>query len=263
MDRDGISLADEVKAALTEDAEAAPKSPGAIGAARVGAARGRFLPYVVAGAAVLCGLMAGLVGGQEYLFPVFLSAITAGFLAGLTIGWALLSGYRRYVARSAAGGRRVDIAMVALTVPAYAVAGWASAWAGWLVAVALASPIPEPGLPDAWGLLIYAAVVIYPLSYVFARRDHHRPQDFVGALLAGGEILEKPRSWSIVAAFIVVVAWLIGALFAVFGLAIGVQVLFADQLEATPIAPLLGLAGLVLWVGLTVGGSAWTLRRTH
>ena len=212
-----------------------------------------------------CGYLAVVVTKKDDLALVWGAAITAGIVAGMIFGWALLSLYQRRVERSAFGRRRVDLAIVLLTVLAYAVAGWASAWVGWLVAVARSQPSPEPGPPNAWGLLIAAALVIFPLSYVFARRDRDRPEDFTGALLAvTREVREEPRSRMVLGDFLIGLTWFLGALFAVFFVVIGVQVMIPDLQIADIVEPwVLILLFLGVWIGLTVGGTVWTLRWVH
>jgi uncharacterized BrkB/YihY/UPF0761 family membrane protein len=263
-DRDSMSLADEAKAAIAPAPGVGRSSPGAIRAERVRAARSRLLPYVVGGGALSYGYLSVVVAKKDDLGAVYGAAVTAGILAGMTVGWVLLALYRRRVERSAIGRRRTDLAIVLLTVPAYAVAGWVSAWVGWIVAVALSRPTPEPGPPNAWGLLIWAAVVIYPLSYAFARHDLDRPDDFVGALLATkNEIREAPRTRMVIGDFLIGLAWFIGSLFLVFGVVIGVQVLMPSVQVADAAGPWLGVAFLIAWLGLTVAGTAWTLRWAH
>lgn len=264
MDRDSMSLADEAKAAIAPAPRVGPSNPGSVRVERLRAVRSRFLPYVVGGGALSCGYLSVVVAKKDDLGAVYGAAVTAGILAGLTVGWVLLALYRRRVERSAIGRRRTDLALVLLTVPAYAVAGWVSAWVGWIVAVARSRPTPEPGPPNAWGLLIWAAVVIYPLSYAFARRDLDRPDDFVGALLATkNEIAEAPRTGMVIGDFLIGLAWFIGSLFLVFGVVIGVQVLLPSVQVTDAAGPWLAVAFLIAWLGLTVVGTAWTLRWTH
>lgn len=192
MDSDSLSGADEAKTANAPAPQSgASLAGGAIRARRVRAARNRFLPYVVAGGAVACGYLGVVVAGKDNLATVFGGAVTAGIAGGMAVGWLLLSLYQRRIELSATGRRRVDLAIVLLTVPAYVAAGWISALVGWAIAVALSRPTPEPGPPNAWPLLIAAALVLYPISYVFARRDKDRPEDFTSALLsARGELDE-------------------------------------------------------------------------
>lgn len=262
MDQEPRSLADEAKAAIAPiPAVGTNRSGGAIGAARVQTARSRFLPYVVVGGALSCGYLNVVVAGKDNLASVLGAGITAGIVAGMAVGWVLLGLYRRRVERSAAGPRRIDLAIVLLTVPAYAVAGWASAWVGWIVAMAQSRPSPEPGPPNAWALQIAAALAIYPLSYVFARRDLDRPETFPEALRAAtGEIHETPGSSMVLGGFLIGLAWFVGVLFALFGVAIGVQLAFPDYFEGAAPALWLAIAFLVAWLGLTVGGTLWTLR---
>lgn len=264
VDRDSISLADEAKAAIASAPRVGPSGIGSVRVERLRAVRGRFLPYVVVGGALSCGYLSVVVAKKDDLRAVYVAAVTAGILAGMTVGWVLLALYRRRVERSAIGRRRTDLALVLLTVPAYAIAGWVSAWVGWFVAVGRSRPTPEPGPPNAWGLLIWAAVVIYPLSYAFARRDPDRSENFVGALLATkNEIAEAPRTGMLIWDFLIGLAWLIGSLFLIFGVLIGVQVLMPAVQVTDAAGPWLGVASLIGWLGLTVVGTAWTLRWAH
>jgi hypothetical protein len=187
----------------------------------------------------------------------------------MAIGWLLLGLYQRRIERSATGRRRVDIAITVLTVPAYVAAGWTSALVGWAVAMASSRPTPEPGPPNAWPMLIAASLVLYPISYAFARRDTERPDDFVEAVLSSlGEVNENPRSNLVLGDFLIGLAWCIGSLFAIFGVLICVQILFASQLTALSIPPqLASLVLLVTWIGLTAAGTVstvrWVSRRRH
>ena len=263
MDRDNMSLAEEARAAI-DSVRLDPGRARAIGADRVGAVRSRFLPYVVAGGAVSCGYVSLVVTTKDDVGLVYGSAVTAGIVVGMTVGWALLALYRRRVGRSGVGRRRADLAIVLLTVPAYVVAGWASAWVGWSVAVARSRPTPDPGSPDAWGLLAFGAAVIYPLSYVFARRDVNRPDDFAGALLAAkSEIQGAPRTRLVLWDFLIGLAWLIGALVVMFGVVMGVQVLIPDLQVADAAGAWLAVGWLLAWIGLTVIGTRWTVRWVH
>jgi hypothetical protein len=222
------------------------------------------LPYVVAGGAVACGYLSVVVATKTHLAVVFGAAVTVGIAAGMTVGWLLLGLYLRRVEMAAAGRRRLDVAIVLLTVPAYVVAGWVSAWVGWVVAVVLSRPTPEPDPPNAWVLLIAAAVVIYPLSYAFAQRYSDRPEDFIGALRsATEEIDEEPGSFRVLGAFLIGLAWFVGVLFALFAVSIGVQVIFRDQLKEVDFPSWVGMAIIVAWIGLSYGGTAWTLRRVR
>jgi hypothetical protein len=80
--------------------------------------RSRFLPFVVGGGSLSCGYFSVVVAKKSDLGAVYGAAVTAGILAGLTVGWVLLALDRRRVERSAIGRRRTDLALVLLTVPA-------------------------------------------------------------------------------------------------------------------------------------------------
>ena len=256
------SLADEAKAAISQARhERTRRSDEAADEARVRAARSRFLPYVVGGAAVVCGYLSIVAAGEDNLAAVFGAAITAGVAAGMAIGWLLLGLYQRRVKRSEIARWRVDLAIVLITIPAYVAAGWTSAAVGWAVALALSGPTGEPGPPNAWPLLIGAALVLYPISYAFARRDRGRPSDFRGAWLAAtGELYEQPRSFAVLGEFLIGLAWCIGSLFALVGVVIGAQIVFPSQLEDMTTGPEVALAFLVAWITLTAVGTVWTVR---
>ena len=242
---------------------------GAIRAARVRAARSRFLPYLVAGGAIACGYLSVVDAGKDHLAAVFGTAVTAGIAAGMAVGWLLLGLYQRRMERSATGRRRVDLAIVLLTVPAYVAAGWTSALVGWAVALALSRPTPEPGPPNAWPLLIAASLVLYPISYVFARRDIEWPDDFIGAVVVTtSEINEDPRSFVVLGDFLIGLAWFFGSLFAMFGVLLGIQVVFASQLTGLAVpGELATVVFLVAWIGITAVGTVrtvrWASRRGH
>jgi hypothetical protein len=237
-------------------------SDGLVRATRVRAARRRFLPYIVAGGALACGYLSVVAAGQDNLATVYGTAIAAGLAVGMAVGWPLLGLYGRRVERSETGRRPVDPAIVLLTVPAYVAAGWTSALVGWAVAVILSRPTPQPGLPNAWPLLIAASLVLYPISYAFARRDIGRPADFAGALLTvHSELCEQPRTFGVLGEFLVGLAWCIGSLLALFGVVIGVQIVFTSQLEGLAIPGQLSLVFLVVWIGITAVGTVWTVRR--
>ena len=263
MDPEARSLADEAGIAIEAAAQAATGSPdGPVHAARVRAARRRFLPYIVAGGALACGYLSVVAAGQDNLATVYGTAIATGLAVGMAVGWPLLGLYGRRVERSETGRRHVDLAIVLLTVPAYVAAGWTSALVGWAVAVILSRPAPQPELPNAWPLLIAASLVLYPISYAFARRDTGRPGDFGGALLTmHGELYEQPRTFGVLGDFLIGLAWCIGSLLALYGVVIGVQIVFASQLEGLAIPGQLSLVFLVVWVGITAVGTIWTVRR--
>jgi hypothetical protein len=191
VDPESRSIADEARMPDAAAPHLGAGGPdGAIPAARVRAARSRFLPYLVAGGAVACGYLSVVDAGKDHLAAVFGTAVTAGIAAGMAVGWLLLGLYRRRVERSATGHRRVDLAIVLLTVPAYVTAGWTSALVGWAVAVALSRPTPEPGPPNAWPLLIASSLVLYPISSLvdLAGGDDHGSDEIVGPLrVAAGE----------------------------------------------------------------------------
>jgi hypothetical protein len=263
VDPEGRSLADEARQFIVAAKRATTGSPDLpVRAARVRAARRRFLPYVVAGGALACGYLSVVAAGRDNLATVFGTAITAGLLVGMAVGWLLLGRYQRRVERSEIGRRPVDLAIVLLTVPAYVAAGWTSALVGWAVAVILSRPTPQPELPNAWPLLIAASLVLYPVSYAFARRDAGRPDDLARALLAmHRELNEQPRSFVVVGEFLIGLAWCLGSLLALFGVVIGVQIVFASQLEGLAIPEQLALVFLVVWIGMTAVGTVWTVKR--
>lgn len=241
----------------------APVDPGAAAAAaRVRAARRRFLPYVVAGGAVVGAYLNIVAAGREQLATVFGVAITAGIGVGMAVGWLLLGRYERRAASSGIHGGRLDLAITLLTVPAYVAAAWGAALAGWATVTVLVQPVPVPGPPNAWPLLIGAAAVLYPLNYAFARRDTGRPDDFAGAVTTmTTEIRDVPRSFGVAAEFLVGLAWFTGTLIALFAALMAVQVVFASQLDGLAVPDAAALLLLAAWIAISAAGTLWTVRR--
>ena len=217
---------------------------------------------MVAGSALVCGYLSVVVAGKENLAVVFGAAVAAGIAAGVGLGRLLLGLYEGRVTRAASRRRRADLAIVLLTVPAYVAAGWTSAVVGWAVAVALSGRIPAPGLPNV-ALLIGAALVIYPISYAFARRDPGRPDDLAGSVRTmHDELYDRPRSFAVLGEAMIGLAWLIGSLLAIFALVIGIQVVLGPRLDGLPMdGPLPLVVFLVVWIGGTAAGTVWTVRR--
>jgi hypothetical protein len=264
LERPGKSLVEEARTAIAPAVRAgATGGDAATRADRVRAARSRFLPYVVVGAATFCAILGTVVAetAENHRATVLGIATTAGIIAGMTVGWVLLGLYARRAERQVLGRRRVDLAIVLVTVPAYAVAGWVAALVGWMASLNLSRPMPEPGAPNAWGILIAVAIAIYPLSYFLAKRDLDRPTDFRSAVIAAtSEVNQTPASYRIALAFIVGMVWFIGALFAVFAILIAVQAVLPDFKLENATGTLVGIAFLVAWFGLGVAGTVWTLR---
>lgn len=260
MDPDGGSLADEAEAALRARVPVAPGAPAA--PARVRSARRRFLPYVVVGGAVVGGYQNIVAAGPERLEIVFGVAVTAGIGAGMALGWPLLGRYERRAGRTGTGSLRLDLAIVLLTFPAYVAAVWVAALAGWATLRVVATAGPDPDPPNAWPLLIGAVVVLYPLSFAFARRDTGRPDDFVGAVTSmRNELDELPRTFGVVAEFLIALAWLAGTLVALFAVLRAIQLVFASQLAGLAVPDAAMLLLLVAWIGTSAVGTVWTVHR--
>ena len=255
MDPDGRSLAEEAEAALRAPVPAWP-----VAAARVRAARRRFLPYVVAGGAFVGAYQNIVAAGKELLPTVFGVAVTAGFVAGMAVGWPLLGWYEGRAGRSGTRGARLDLAIVLLTFPAYVAAAWAAALVGW--GTLRVETGDGPGPPNAWPLLIAGVVVLYPLAFAFARRDAGRPDDFRGALTSmRGEIDAMPTTFGVVGEFLVALAWFAGTLVGLFVVLWAIQIVFASQLAGLPVPDVAALLVLVAWVAISVVGTVWTVRR--
>lgn len=260
MDPDGRSLADEAEAAFRAPVPGAPGAAAA--AARVRSARRRFLPYVVVGGAVVGAYQNIIAAGSEQLQTVFGVAVTAGIGAGMALGWPLLGRYEGRARRTGTGGVRLDLAIALLTLPAYVAAVWVAALAGWGTVMIVVTAGPNPGPPNAWPLLIGGVVVLYPLSFAFARRDTGRPDDFVGAVTSmTTEINEMPRTFGVVWEFLIALAWFAGTLVALFTVLWAIQVVFASQLAGLAVPDAAWLLLLVAWIGISAVGTVWTVRR--
>lgn len=241
---------------------------GSDAARRVGAARARFLPYVIVGGIPFAMLTALIVAqatgsGDEMQAPM-VAGLTAGIVVGMTVGWASLQLLERVVWRRSPHRLPLDAAIVAATVPAYALAGWVAG----LVAVAVATmdsgSSAGPTIPNLWPVLLVSAAVIYPLSYVFARRDLDRPTNLMGAISAAlDEPNEVPsKGYSIVATFVVAIAWMTASLFALAWLLGALQSLWPDRYESAfdRTSAAIAIAVLVGWLALSIGATAGTLR---
>jgi hypothetical protein len=263
LDLDGASLADEARMPEAASRATAPVDPGAAAAAaRVRAARRRFLPYVVAGGAVVGAYMNIVAAGRDQLGVVFGVGISAGIGVGMALGWPLLGWYEGRAARVGIHGGRQNLMIALLTVPPYVAAAWGAALAGWVTVKVVAHPVPDSGPPNAWPLLIGAAAVLYPINYAFARRDTGRPDDFAGAVTSmTTEIHDTPKSFGVVAEFLVGLAWFTGTLFALFAVALAINAVFAAQLAGLAIPSLAVYPLLAIWIGISAAGTVWTIRR--
>lgn len=263
MDPDSASLADEARKPEAASRANPQVDPGAAAAAtRVRAARRRFLPYVVAGGAVVGAYMNIVAAGREQLATVFGVGVAAGIGVGMALGWPLLGWYEGRAARFGIHGGRLNLMISLLTVPPYVAAAWGAALAGWVTVRVLAQPAPDSGPPNAWPLLIGAAAVLYPINYAFARRDTGRPDDLAGAVTSmTTEIYDAPGWFGVVAEFLVGLTWFTGTLFALFAVAVAVNAVFAAQLAGLAIADLAVYLLLATWIGITAAGTVWTIRR--
>ena len=266
MDPGGQSLADEARRALEAGRIDRTASPDrAMRAERLRAARSRFLPYLVAGGAIAGGYLSVVAAGKDNLATTFGIAVASGIAGGIAAGWLLFGLCWRPIVGSAMGRRSIDLMVALLTVPPYLAAGWISALVGWAVAVALSRPTPEPGPPNAWPLLIVAAVVLYPISYAAARRDKERPDDLFGSISsATKELHEQPRSFGVLGDFLIGLVWCLCSLFALYGAVIGVQVVFPSLLVDVSIpGQLMAIVFLLAWAGVAAVGTVGTLRWFH
>jgi hypothetical protein len=83
-------------------------------------------------------------------------------------------------------------------------------------------------------------------------------------LAATDEVRRDPASYTIAVAAFAGIAWFIGALLVVFAVLIGAELVipgFRMENATGVTGTLVGIAFLVAWLGLAVGGTAWTLRR--
>jgi hypothetical protein len=270
------SLAAEARMSEAASRATAPAGPGAAdAAARVRAARRRFLPYVVAGGAFV-GMIPNMpwasaeVAWQELLERVLGVGFAAGIGVGMALGWPLLGWYERRAGRSGIRGGRLNLAIALLTVPAYVAAVWGTTLVCWIAVKVLAQPVPDSGPPNAWPVLIVAAAVLYPINYAFARRDTGRPDDFVGAVTSmTKESNDWPKSFGVVAEFLVGLAWFTGTLFALFNVLWAINLV--GSLAAVQLARGTLFALFAVLVAINVvfasqldglaAGTVWTVRR--
>ena len=261
---------DHERASLAQEAETIRHHLGAatIGsdaAGRVAAARARFLPYVIVGGipfSMLAALIAtNSTGGANDTRGPMVVGLTAGIVVGMTVGWVSLQLLERVVWRRSPRRVPLDAAIVAATVPGYAVGGWVAAIGAVLAAGALHEP--ESGLvfPNIWPVLLVSAAVVYPISYAFARRDPDRPTRLVDAISAAAdESQADPGSFWMVARFLL---WVGAAFVALIGLLaiIGAIDSVSDRGLTRAAAPgLLVIAFFVAWTGLAVWVHAMTMR---
>ena len=117
--------------------------------------------------------------------------------------------------------------------------------------------------PDAWGLLAYGAVIVYPLSYYFARRDMDRPTNLVRAISTAVDEGESTPKGSWLAVGIVVgTTWTIAALIGVLAALAAFISLVPDQYYVARgrYDGLFTVATLIAWVALTIGLTGLTMR---
>ena len=254
MDNEPASLASEAEAIRLQLNTAAI---GSEAARRVAAARARFLPYVIVGGipfAIVTALVVAnaTVTGNDARGPMVVG-LTAGIVFGMTVGWLSLLVLERLVWRRSPRRVPLDAAIVAATVPGYAVGGWAAAIGTVVAARAGDQSASGPVIPNVWPMLLVSAAVIYPLSYAFARRDLDRPTNLMGAMTAAlDEPNEYPTSYSMVARFCL---WVVAAVGALVGLLVvlgAIQSVSGRGLAAAASPQLFMIAFFVAWTGLAV-----------
>jgi hypothetical protein len=254
MDDQRASLANEAEAIRLQLGTAAVGSPASV---RVAAARARFLPYVIVGGipfAMLTALIAANItaSGNETRGPMVVG-LTAGIVFGMAVGWVSLQLLERLVWRRSPRRFPLDAAIVAATVPGYAVGGWVAA-----IGVVFAAATEDDwasGLvvPNIWPVMLVSAAVIYPLSYTFARRDLDRPTSLMGAISAAlDEPNENPAGYSMVARFCLWVAAAFGALVGLFVVLAAIQAVTGRGLASAAYPTLVVIAFFVAWTGSAV-----------
>ncbi len=72
-----------------------------------------------------------------------------------------------------------------------------------------------------------------------------------------------PSSTLVLWDFLIGLVWFIGALFVAFAVILGVHLMAPSLQLADAVRPWIGVAFLVIWIGLTVLGTARTLRWVH
>ena len=261
MDDDGASLASEAEAAIRQPRVIRPGSPAAV---RVAAARTRFLPYLCFGGASFASVVGGIAAmgpDQDGVVVAAAAGTTLGLAIGIAVGWVLLWALESVLRHRSPRRTVVDAMIVVTTVPAYVIGGWTAALAIFLAST-MGDPTPPPP-PNAWGLLVYAAVIVYPLSYYFARRDLDRPTGLVGAVSAAvAESESTPRASPLAVWIVVGTTWTIVALIGLLAALSGVIALVPDQYDAARErhVGLFTVATVVAWIGLTIGLTGLTMR---
>ena len=209
-------------------------------------------------------IVAEASGSQDEMQGPLVAGLTAGIVVGMTVGWLSLQVLER-----------ARLAPIAPSAPARCShrGGDHSGlrprrWVGALVAVAVATmdggSTADPKIPNIWLVLLVSAAVIYPLSYVFARRDLDRPTNLMAAISAAlDEPSELPsKGYSIVATFVVAIVWMTASLFALAWLLGALQSLWPDRYKSAfdRTSAAIAIAVLVGWLALTIGATAGTLR---
>jgi hypothetical protein len=261
VDDDAASLAGEAEAAIRRPGAVAPRSAAA---ARVAAARARFLPYLSFGGASFAsvvGAIAAMGPDQDGTAVEIAAGTSLGLVVGIAIGWVSLQALEWLLRHRSPRRALVDAAIIVSTVPAYVVGGWTAALVIFFAST-MGDPTPPPA-PDAWGLLAYGAVIVYPLSYYFARRDPERPTNLVGAVSAAVEESDSTPKGSWLAVGIVVgTTWTIVSLIGLLAALAAFISLVPDQYVTARerFDGLFTVATLLAWIGLAIGLTGLTMR---
>ena len=263
---------DDERASLASEAEAVRRQLqvseiGSDAAQRVAAARARFLPYVIVGGApfalVAALVVAGAAGTEDETQGPMVAGLTAGIVVGMTVGWLSLQVLERIVWRRSPGRLQLDAAIVATTIPGFVVGGWTAALGALVVASMEAGSSSAVSIPNIWPILVVSAAVIYPISYVFARRDLNRPTNLVDAISAALDEPDQPAGdYSILARALVAVVLLVGTGIAMLAVLAALQSVAPDRYAdaSSRYTVLFVVAGLAGWIGLTVGLTGLTMR---
>jgi hypothetical protein len=265
MEDTPASLAHEAEALRRQARVAATGSPAS---GRVAAARARFLPYAIVGGvafSVVAGAVAAGQPGKDAARPALVFGVTAGILLGMFVGWFSLRLLERFVWRRSPRRLALDAGIVATTVPGYVVGCWTAALGTLIAMPSSGADATAKTVPNIWPLILVSAAVIYPLSYLFARRDLDRPTTFVAAVTAA---LDEPNAglrspnYGILVRPVLATVWTFASLVGLAMILVGVQALAPEAYQAAvdrTLGPFL-VAFLVAWVGLTIAGTSLTLR---
>ena len=131
------------------------------------------------------------------------------------------------------------------------------------MASTMGDPTPPPP-PDAWGLLAYGSVIVYPLQLLLrsTRSGSTDRASYSAVSAAVAESDSTPQGSSLAVGIVVGTTWTIVSLLGVlYALSVFIS-LVPDQYDAAH-ARYLGLftvATLVAWIGLTIGLTGLTMR---